>query len=525
MANLDLFSSLIKRASKRSKTTPADAINAAGGMAYQRSDKQTLAQYVTTGCLTGTFYATAQEQLTEVTRLCAQVEPAFLARAAVYAREQGFMKDMPALLLAVLASRDGALFEAVFHRVCDNGKMVRNFVQIVRSGATGRKSLGTRPKRAVQRWLRTRNDTQLLAASVGNSPSLADIVKMVHPTPDTPSRRALYGWLLGRKHEAGDLPAVVREFEDFKAGRTKQPPDVPFQMLTAKALGKHQWRAIADAASWQMTRMNLNTFMRHEVFDDAALTRRIAHRLGSAEQVKRARAFPYQLMMAYKQSDPKLPRIVREALQDAMEAAIANVPAIDGKVYLLPDVSGSMHSPVTGHRDGATTKVRCIDVAALVAAAFLRRNRDAEVLPFHDRVLKSTLSASDGVLKNAEALAKLPSGGTDCSVPLRVLNERKARGELVIFISDNESWIDRSGARKGRGTGVLHEWDQFRQRNPRARLVCIDVQPSATTQAPDRPDILNVGGFSDAVFELVAAFARGGLGPDHWVGVIDAVTI
>jgi 60 kDa SS-A/Ro ribonucleoprotein len=523
MANLDLFSSLIKRASKQSKTAPADAVNAAGGAAYQRSDKQALAQYVTTGCLNGTFYASAQEQLAEVTRLSAQVEPAFLARAAVYAREQGFMKDMPALLLAVLASRDGALFEAVFHRICDNGKMLRNFVQILRSGATGRKSLGTRPKRAVQRWLKNRNDAQLLAASVGASPSLADIVKMVHPQPDTPSRRALYGWLLGRKHEANDLPALVREFEDFKAGRTKQPPDVPFQMLTAKQLDKHQWRAIADHASWQMTRMNLNTFMRHEVFDDAALTRRIAHRLGSAEQVKRARAFPYQLLMAYKQADPKLPRIVREALQDAMEAAIANVPAIDGKVYLLPDVSGSMHSPVTGHRDGATTKVRCIDVAALVAAAFLRRNRDAEVLPFHDKVLPRNLSASDGVLKNAEILATLPSGGTDCSVPLRHLNDKRAKGDLVIFISDNESWIDRG--RKGRGTGVLTEWDQFRKRNPRAKLVCIDVQPSTTTQAPDRPDILNIGGFSDAVFELVAAFASGGLGPDHWVGVIDAVTI
>ena len=55
--------------------------------------------------------------------------------------------------------------------------------------------------------------------------------------------------------------------------------------------------------------------------------------------------------------------------------------------------------------------------------------------------------------------------------------------------------------------------------------MCIDIQPSATTQAPDRPDILNVGGFSDAVFELVAAFARGGLGPDHWVGVIDALAL
>ncbi len=521
MANLDIFSSLRKRLSNKD-VAPTDAINAAGGVAYQRSDKQALAQYVATGCLTGTFYASAQDQLAEVQRLCLQVEPFFLARAAVYAREQGFMKDMPALLLAVLAARDGALFEGVFHRICDNGKMLRNFVQIVRSGVTGRRSLGTRPKRAVLRWLKNRSDAQLLTASIGTSPSLADIVKMVHPQPDTPARRALYGWLLGRKHEAGDLPAIVRELEDFKAGRTSEPPDVPFQLLTAQALGKKQWRAIAENASWQMTRMNLNTFMRHDVFEDFALTRRIAEKLASAEQVKRARVFPYQLLMAYKHSDPTLPRIIREALQSAMEAAIANVPAISGKVYLLPDVSGSMHSPVTGHRKGATTQVRCIDVAALVAAAFLRRNRDATVMPFHDRVLTFEPTGC-GVLANAELLAKLPSGGTDCSVPLRTLNERKARGDLVIFISDNESWID--SKRRGRGTGVLHEWDLFRARNPRAKLVCIDVQPSATTQAPDRPDILNVGGFSDAVFDLVAAFAGGGLGPDHWVGTIDAITL
>ena len=520
MANLDLFSSLFKR---KSAAPATDAVNAAGGAAYRRSDEQALAQYVATGCLNQTFYVSAADQLVELQRLAKLVDPRFLARAAVYAREQGFMKDTPALLLAVLASRDGALFEAVFHRICDNGKMLRNFVQIVRSGATGRRSLGSRPKRAVQRWLKNRSDAQLLAASVGESPSLADIVKMVHPLPDTPARRALYAWLLGRKHAAEELPAIVREFEDFKAGRTSTPPDVPFQLLTARPLDKRQWRTIAERATWQMTRMNLNTFLRHEVFDDHKLTRKIAQRLGSAEQVQRARVFPYQLLMAHKQADPKLPRIIREALEDAMEAAIANVPTIDGKVYLLPDVSGSMHSPVTGHRKGATTQVRCIDVAALVAAAFLRRNQGAELLPFHDKVLRCKLSASDRVLKNATTLAALPSGGTDCSVPLRALNERKAKGELVIFISDNESWIDAKG--RGRATGVMREWETFRARNPKAKLVCIDVQPSATAQAPDRPDILNVGGFSDAVFELVAAFARGGLGPDHWVGVIDALAL
>ena len=41
---------------------------------------------------------------------------------------------------------------------------------------------------------------------------------------------------------------------------------------------------------------------------------------------------------------------------------------------------------------------------------------------------------------------------------------------------------------------------RLQARNPRARLVCIDLQPYATTQAAERDDILNVGGFSDQVF-------------------------
>ena len=38
------------------------------------------------------------------------------------------------------------------------------------------------------------------------------------------------------------------------------------------------------------------------------------------------------------------------------------------------------------------------------------------------------------------------------------------------------------------------------------KLICIDLQPNHTTQAPERSDILNVGGFSDAVFEVMSAF-------------------
>jgi 60 kDa SS-A/Ro ribonucleoprotein len=517
MANKKLFQSIAG-----ALIPAANALNDERAPAYAFAPKHALAQYAATGCLNTTFYAGADEQLAQVIALCGGVEPEFIARAAVYCRERGRMKDMPALLCAVLAVRDRALLAAIFPRIVDNGRMLRTFVQILRSGVAGRKSLGTAPKRLVREWLEARDDAALFSSSVGQSPSIADIVKMVHPKPKTKSREALYGYMIGRDHDAGALPEVVRRFEAYKAGATREVPDVPFQMLTALELGANEWAAIARNAGWQMTRMNLNTFARHGVFEKPGMAELIAGRLRDPRAIARAGVLPYQLLTAFTTAGEGVPTIVRDALQDAMEIATANVPEIPGKVYVLPDVSGSMSCPVTGFRRGATTAVRCIDVAALVAAAIMRKNPSAEVLPFEDRVIDVRLNARDSIATNATRLASIGGGGTSCSAPLALLNRRKAKGELVIFVSDNESWVD---ARAGRGTATMVEWGSFKERNPSARLVCIDIQPYGTTQAAERGDILNVGGFSDQVFDVVADFAAGRLGASHWVGVIESVPL
>jgi 60 kDa SS-A/Ro ribonucleoprotein len=517
MTNRTLFRSLMG-----ALIQVADARNEEGAPAYRRTPEQALAQFAATGCLNATFYASDVNQLEDVLALAGRVSPQFVAQTAVYARQRGHMKDMPALLLAVLSRRAPALMDRVFDRVVDSPRMLRTFVQIVRSGATGRKSLGSAPKRCVRRWLDQRTDAALFAASVGNEPSLADVVKMVHPKPATPERNALYGYLLGRSSDVGKLAPVVRAFEAYKGGDRADVPDVPFQMLTALDLDRRAWREIARRASWQATRMNLNTFARHGVLEDRAMVELIAARLRNTSEISAARVFPYQLLAASRALDAGVPTEIRMALEDAMELALSNVPAIDGQVYVCPDVSGSMQSPVTGVRKGATTAVRCVDVAALVSAAILRRNPTADVLPFDTQVVSLNLSRRDSVMTNADRLASVGGGGTSVSAPLALLNARKAAGDLVIVVSDNESWVDASASR---GTATMQEWAVFRSRNPRARLVLIDLQPYTTTQASEREDILNVGGFSDQVFSVLGDFAAGRLDGNHWVGQIEAVTI
>lgn len=525
MANKNLFKSVVGKLLQNADTT-----NEAGGLAYKRSPKHELAQYAVTGCLNGTFYANAEEQLARVLELTKEIDPIFIAQLAAYSRERGFMKDIPALLCAVLSVKDRALFQAIFPRVIDNGKMLRNFVQIMRSGAVGRKSLGTAPKRMINEWLESRTDESIFVNAIGASPSFADIVKMIHPKPKSESREALYGYLIGRDYDAARLPAIVREYETFKSSKPGErgiAPDVPFQLLTSLDLGKAEWTAIARRAPWQMTRMNLNTFARHGVFEVEGLAEMIATRLREPAAIRKARVFPYQLMAAYATTGDSIPGIVREALQDAMEIAISNVPKIEGKVYIFPDVSGSMHSPVTGHRKGATTSIRCIDVAALVAAAILRQNPNAEVIPFENTAVEIRLNPRDSVMTNAEKLASLPAGGTNCSAPLAFLNKRKAKGDLVFYVSDNESWIDapNHGYFGGSATETMKQWAQFKQRNPQARMICLDIQPTGSTQATERRDILNIGGFSDQVFDIAAEFAAGHLSPGHWIGLIEQITL
>ena len=519
MANKTLFPSASGRLLPR-----ADTVNEAGGRAYRLEARHALAQYAATGCLNTTFYATDRQQLDATLALCDEVEPLFVAKTAIYARQRGFMKDLPALLMSFLASRDGDLLARAFPRVIDRPKLLRNFVQILRSGITGRSSLGSRPRRLVRQWLDSRSDEHLFAASVGQSPSLADIVKMVHPKPATKTREALLGYLIGREVDAEALPQVVRDYERFKRDpAAHELPDVPFQMLTAMALEARHWVEIARRAPWQMTRMNLNTFLRHGVFEHEGLDRIVADRLRDPQRVKRARVFPYQLFAAWRSSSKDLPPAVRRALGDAMDVALVNVPEVSGKVYVLPDISGSMHSPVTGYRRGSSSAVRCIDVAALVAAAVLRKNRHAEVIPFSDGVVQARLKARDPVMVNARKLASLPSGGTNCSAPLAYLNRRRAKGDLVIYVSDNQSWVDSQWG--GRGTATLAEWTRFKHRNREARMACIDIQPYAHTQAEERRDVLNIGGFSDQVFRLLADFARGGTDAGYWVRQIERIEL
>jgi len=528
MANKSIFSTQrgpVHRQYGESVKT-VDTVNEAGGEAYSFTAKSALAQLASTGCFGNTFYVNAKSQLDKVQELLPQVDSEFLAKLAVYARQKGYMKDMPALMLAYLfahakdSATVGAYFKAAFPEVMDNGRMLRNFVQIIRSGVTGRKSFGTAGKRVIQDWLTNRSYWKLFGEAVGNDPSMCDVLKMTRPHPKDDEQRALFGYITDAKEgwDREALPDFVKEFEAFKQDQTKPVPNVSFERLSALPLGKEHWIEIAKKATWFQTLKSLNTYKRHGALEHSDVVDIVAERLADLELVKKAKVFPYQIFVAYKAAND-LPRKITNALQDALEHALRNIPFYEGQVYIFPDVSGSMlWGNLTGH---SQSSIRCIDVAALITAAIMKTNYLAEVLPFDTRVHDAkSLNHRDSVVRNAEILSRFGGGGTYCELPLRELNDRNAKGDLLIYVSDNESWV---GAGYRSHTGLLNEWAKFKQRNRQAKMVCIDLQANTSTQATDTPDILNVGGFSDQVFNVIDAFLKGGSDKEHWVKEIEKV--
>ena len=111
---------------------------------------------------------------------------------------------------------------------------------------------------------------KLLSASIGNDPSLRDVLRMARPTPKDNARRALFGWLTDKEQSkwapatVADLPEQVQGLIAYRQAETAELQtlissglSVRWDLLADAAKSPLVWKAIARQMGPQALRMNL----------------------------------------------------------------------------------------------------------------------------------------------------------------------------------------------------------------------------------------------------------------------------
>jgi hypothetical protein len=123
------------------------------------------------------------------------------------------------------------------------------------------------------------------------------------------------------------------------------------------------------------------------------------------------------------------------ALQRALDASLANVPALPGRTLVLVDRSGSMFGRLSARSD-----LTFADAAAVFGSALALRAADADLVQFGTLSSVVPVTAGESVLKVVDRLRDL--GGTNTAAAIRA----HYRGhDRVVIVTDEQAWAGHGG--------------------------------------------------------------------------------
>jgi hypothetical protein len=197
------------------------------------------------------------------------------------------------------------------------------------------------------------------------------------------------------------------------------------------ALDATAWETIIPTMGYLALLRNLRNFDQAGVSD--AVAEGVAARLADRGEVAASRVLPMRFLSAYNAA-PSL----RWAypLEKALQHALANVPALDGRTLILIDTSGSMNSPFS--RDGT---LRCWDAATVFGLALAARATDATVVSFSNASVVFPPVVGESLLAAVRRFKDggyFHGGGTETEKAVRQHYDRHDR--VVILTDEQAHW-------------------------------------------------------------------------------------
>lgn len=280
-----------------------------------------------------------------------------------------------------------------------------------------------------------------------------DVLELTHAGPDKPYQVALFKHLIDRRHGRGGtpesytgLPMIIENMRVRSQVDTFGSYGILLDPGILKAAGMTWEDALSLAGNklpkdrlWEamIPNMGYMALLRNlRNFDEAGVSnlvaQQVANRLSSFSEVFKSRQLPMRFLSAYRAVSN-----VRwhQALEQALQHSLNNIPEFPDRTLILIDTSGSMSGMMSDK-----SQLQYWDAAAIFGLALSQRCENADVYSFSNRVIQFPLQRGASLLVMLEAFKRgyFQGGGTETLGALRATYRNHDR--VVILTDEQANW-------------------------------------------------------------------------------------
>jgi 60 kDa SS-A/Ro ribonucleoprotein len=474
-------------------------VNQAGGVAYQQTPELELASLLLTSFVKAEAYRTEADVLARVKELIGKCDKLFVAKAAVYARNEYGMRSISHVVASELAKfaagQDWAknFYAAVVRRPDDITEILAYHT------ANNGKVPNAMRKGLAMSFDKFDGYSLAKYRGEGHAYTLVDAANVLHPKPVERNAEALAQLMRGELKSVdtweSKLSAAGQGASEDEKIENKR--EVWVDLITS---GKIGYFALLR---------NLRN-----IIEQAPEVIGAACRLLTDDKlIKKSLVLPFRFLTAYdelaKLGGNSAVRDVLVALNRAVDISLSNLPDFGGKSLVVLDVSGSMMQQPTNPQPAK--------IGALFAAV-LAKATNADIMVFANDAQYHSYNPMDTTMTIANSL-RFGGGGTNFG---SIFQRATGKYDRVFLLSDMQGWMVSVNTLMGQATSspvpTYNQYCKVTGANP--FIYSFDLTGGGTTQFPtDR--VFCIAGYSDKVLALLPKLEQD---KHALVNVIKAVT-
>ena len=527
--------------------------NFMGEMAFKMEDKEELISTVMTTFLQGEYYEKEATKIARIQELLKKVDPLFAAKLAIYARNEGNLRSVTHFVAAEIAKYVSGtdwgkrFYNRIVVRPDDMSEIVSAYAHINGMSQKDISKIPNAMKGGFKTALERLDAYQIDKYKMKNREvSLIDLIRLFHPKGNQKNAEAFKCLVNGESLE-GLYETKILEKEMTKAGQlTKNATE------DEKKEAKHE--AISEVLGnvKGMPIMNLIRNLRNIILYAPDKVEDACAQLRIKDKILKSRLLPFRFATAYAEVEKmtwdksdtdtaiafesdkvkneltkaqfnSLKRSVLDALEDAIQYSVGNIPELEGNVAILVDHSGSCRGDAGGSSAvSAFSKTSTAMIGNLFGSMMAYRQKNVYIGLFGDRLIDVPM---DRNMKMLDFNKKSFDEGARCGLGtetgiydfMRKCVDEKKKVDNVVVFSDCQigngsyNFTPWYGSKMADSGDHFHElFNKFKKLNPKCNWIVVNLRQSGGTSVFDKSmRILNIAGWSDKIFDVIKSQCRG----------------